>query len=768
MASNVMLKRYPSFHVCIVGMTALGLAAGGVLFMTRKVGMAHAIWLACVVPSCVVLCISAVNAFRRREVGIDVLALVSMIVAAATGEFFTAAVVSMMVAGGRALEAFAQARAGAEMTALLKLAPNFANRYEAGEWRQVDPEAIRAGDRLLVRAGERVPADGALAHHAELDESALTGEAAIRSRSAGEAVQSGVLNAGAPFEMIAAATVRDSTFAGIIRMVEAAQKTRSPTARLADRYAIFFVPVALLIAGACWIATGDVIRALAVLVVATPCPLLLAVPVAIVSGMSACAKHGVLIKSGDAIERLAQAQILFFDKTGTLTSGRARLVAIESSPGIKPERALQLAASLAQASCHVVAHALTLAARERGLALSAPSQVTECPGAGLIGTVDGSLVAIGSFTHAAAQAQAAPWSAAFLRRLGHEDGSAVFVDVDGVMVGAFRLADPIRLDTPRALRLLRRAGVSRIALLTGDRRDVAESIGASLGVSEIHSEQTPGGKLALIRSAREHGVVVMVGDGINDAPALAAADIGVAMGARGAAASAQAADIVLLTDRLDRLVDGLEVARRCQRIAIQSATAGMGLSIAAMIVAALGYLSPPYGAVLQEVIDIAVIGNALRVLRMRPGSHHQVLPRGDASRLQAAHVNLEPVLGELRRLAEALPELPRQSVPAELARINELLVRVLLPHEKEDDVRLYPDLASRLAGEDPLAAMSGTHAEIFRTIHVLQRIAADLPAEGPDEEGMRELQRLLYVLDAVVRMHCAQEDELFHTLDEGA
>jgi cation transport ATPase len=253
--------------------------------------------------------------------------------------------------------------------------------------------------------------------------------------------------------MIATAAARDSTFSGIIRMVEAAQQARSPTARLADRYAIFFVPLTIVVAGACWILTGDVIHALAVLVVATPCPLLLAVPIAIVSGMSACARRGVLVKSGDAIERLARAQILFFDKTGTLTSGRARIVSIESSPGIGPELVLQLAASLAQASAHVVAEALTVAARERGLSLVGPSQVTECPGAGVIGTVDGKVVVIGSFAHAVARAQAAPWSAAVLRHLGHEGGSAVFVDVDGVMVGALRLADPIRLDTPRALRL---------------------------------------------------------------------------------------------------------------------------------------------------------------------------------------------------------------------------------------------------------------------------------------------------------------------------
>jgi heavy metal translocating P-type ATPase len=763
-----MSSRSSSLHFYVVGVVALGLAAGAGLFTAGRIAIAHALWLACVAPSFAILCLSTAQKLRRREAGVDVLALLSMGVAALTGEYFTAAVISLMVAGGRALEAFGQARAGAEMTALLTLAPNYGHRYEAGEWRQVDPEAIRTGDRLLVRAGERVPVDGTLKQEAELDESALTGEAAIRPRGAGELIQSGVLNAGAPFEMIATAAARDSTFSGIIRMVEAAQQARSPTARLADRYAIFFVPLTIVVAGACWILTGDLIRALAVLVVATPCPLLLAVPIAIVSGMSACARRGVLVKSGDAIERLARAQILFFDKTGTLTSGRARLVSIESSPGIEPELVLQLAASLAQASAHVVAEALTVAARERGLSLVAPSQVTECPGAGVIGTVDGKVVVIGSFAHAVARARAAPWSAAVLRHLGHEGGSAVFVDVDGVMVGALRLADPIRLDTPRALRLLRRAGIRRIAMLTGDRKDVADCIGASLGVDEVHAEQTPGDKLSLIRSACAEGVVVMVGDGVNDAPALAAADIGVAMGARGAAASAQAADIVLLTDRLDRLVEGLEIARRCQHIAVQSAAAGMGLSIAAMIVAALGYLSPPYGAVLQEVIDIAVIANALRVLHMKSRSRQHALPRGDAERLRAAHLGLEPVLGEIRRLAEGLPGLPRQAVSAELERINELLVRVLLAHEKEDDIRLYPDLARRLGGEDPMAAMAGTHAEIFRTVHVLRRIAADLPADGPAERCVRELQRLLYVLDAVVRLHCAQEDELFHALDDSA
>lgn len=745
---------------------ASSLVAGLIVAAFGRSAVAHALWLAGALPVLIALTMSILKALLRREAGVDILALLAIVFALALGEYLTGAVISLMVASGRALESYAQQRAQREMTALLSRAPRFANRLENGEWCRVTLDSVRPGDRLLVRSGEFVAVDGTLIDHAQLDESTLTGEAAIQPRLPGEAVRSGVLNAGAAFEMVAAATASESTFAGIVRMVQAAQQERSPAARLADRYALLFIPAALFLAGGSWLMTGDVMRALAVLVVATPCPLILAVPVAIVSGMSRCAKRGILIKNGGALERLAHASVLFFDKTGTLTAGQARLVTVESDPQSDPDTVLRLAASLAQASAHVISEAVTRSARERKLALSVPARVVENPGAGVTGDVDSRHVAIGSFSYVSKVAAVAPWSAAFLQRVAYEGAAAVFVGVDGVMVGALCLADQVRLETPRALRLLRQEGIERIVMLTGDRRDVADAVGSTLGVTEVRSEQTPADKLEAIEAARGEATVVMVGDGINDAPALAAADVGIAMGARGAAASSEAADVVLLVDRLDRLVEALRVARRAREIALQSVVAGMALSFAAMGVAAFGYLPPLVGALLQEVIDVAVIVNALRALRIRSTAATGSLARNHAERLSAEHIELAPVMERIRTLADELPRLPRASVAEAVAGLNESLTRQLLPHEKHDDMEVYPGLARLLGGDDPMAAMSGMHREIFRVARLLRHITENVPPEGPDSDSLRELQRLLYVLDAIVRLHCAQEDELFHALAE--
>ena len=766
--ADAMQRLLRSIDLALLLVAALGLIAGLAFAALGNTTFAHASWTAGAVPVAVALAASIVQALRRHEAGVDVLALLAIGFALALGEYLTAEVIALMLASGRALEAFAQQRARREMTALLARAPRFANRFDEGGWCKVALDAVRPGDRLLVRSGEFVPVDGTLGGHAQLDESALTGESRIQARVPGEAARSGVVNAGSAFEMVAAATAHDSTFAGIVRMVQSAQRERSPAARLADRYALLFIPAALLFAAGSWGFTGDIMRALAVLVVATPCPLILAVPVAIVSGMSRCAKRGVLVKGGGALERLAQASILFFDKTGTLTGGHARLVAVESGPGTAPDEVLRLAASLAQASAHVISEAVTTAARERNLALALPARVVEQPGAGLTGEVEGRTVAIGAFDYVSQVAAPAPWSATFVQRVAHEGASAVFVALDGSMIGAIRMADQVRLETPRALRLLRQEGIRRLVMLTGDRHDVAETIGAMLGVTEVRSEQTPADKLAAIQRARQDGIVVMVGDGINDAPALAAADVGVAMGARGAAASSEAADIVLLVDRLDRLIEALRVARRTRHIAVQSVAAGMALSFAAMAVAAFGYLPPLFGAMLQELIDVAVIGNALRALRVRSGTRVGSLAHGDADRLKAAHIELGPVLEQVRQLADALPRLPRATIAKALAGVNDALARQLVPHEQHDDTEVYPDLARLLGGDDPMAAMSGMHHEIFRIVRLLRQTAADLPPAGPDAAGVQELQRLLYGLDAIVRLHCAQEDELFHALGEAA
>nr|WP_319527842.1 heavy metal translocating P-type ATPase [Pseudomonas laurentiana] len=748
--------------------SALTLLVGTLLHLNSQTALAHGLWLAGVIPVLLGLCVDIVKTLLRRQAGVDVLALLSIGLALVLDEILTAAVIALMVASGRALEDYAEAQARREMTALLNRAPRVANRYEDGQLRQISLEQVLPGDRLLVRSGEVVPVDGTLSSLAELDESMLTGESLPARRLSGDTVRSGAINAGAAFDMTASASAANSTFAGIVRLVSSAQATRSPVARLADRYALLFVPLALALAGLAWFATADPIRLLAVLVVATPCPLILAVPVAIVSGMSRCARRGVLVKGGGALERLAQANTLFFDKTGTLTGGNARLVAIQCEPHTRADEVLRLAASLDQASNHVIAAAIVAAARERGLVLSVPAQVVEEPGAGVSGQVDGKSVTVGAFAYVIRTSAPASWSQLFLQRLRYDGACGVFVGVDGVMQGALHLTDEIRLETPRALRLLRRAGIERFVMLTGDRQHIADSIGAVLGVTDVRAEQTPADKLAAIQAARRDGVVIMVGDGVNDAPALAAADIGVSMGARGADASSEAADVVLLVDRLDRLAEALMVARRTRRIAVQSVAVGMGLTLVAMVVAAFGYLPPVAGALLQEVIDLVAILSALRARQagsMRPSGG---LSSEQWTQLQVEHQQLKPVLDSVRSLADRLSSLSGPVAAAELAELNERLLHQLLPHERQDDSELYPRIAVLTGGDDPMAAMNSTHREIFRITGRLAHIAQELPESGPDPAYMQEIQRLLYGLDAILRLHFAQEEELYHAFRESS
>ncbi|MCT7329409.1 heavy metal translocating P-type ATPase [Ralstonia mojiangensis] len=751
-------------NVALLALSVLTLAAG---LWARYLGadvLAQQLWLIGVATNWLVLAVSIVRSLMRRQAGVDVLAVMSITFALLSGEVLVASVIALMLATGRALEDFAQARAQREMTALLGHAPKRANRFDGGQWRQVGLEQVQAGDRLLVRHGEVVPVDGTLSEPADLDESTLTGESLTCHRQAADAICSGVLNVGAAFEMIASASAEKSTFAGVVRLVSAAQAERSPSVRLADRYALSFGGIAVLLAGASWIVTGDPARCLAVLVVATPCPLILAVPVAIVSGLSRCAKRGVLVKGGGALERLALADTLFFDKTGTLTSGYARLVDVECAPQYTSDVVLGLAGSLAQASNHVTAEAVAKAAREQGATLQLPSAVVESPGAGVCGRVEGHVVSIGSLPYVLGSSNVPRWVEAFVKRVSYAGASAVFIGVDGELAGALQLIDRLRLEAPRALRLLRQEGMKRQAMLTGDREDVAESVASMLGVTEVYAALSPAAKLAAIRNARTAGRVVMVGDGVNDAPALAAADIGVAMGARGAAASSEAADIVLLVDRLDRLVDAVRIAHRTRRVALQSVMIGMSLSLAAMVGAALGYLPPLAGAMLQEVIDVLAIASALRALRPTENEATGSLVSADVKRLKAEHAELEPILSRIRVVADSLPHMEGGAAKTALLSLNQSLAEVLVPHERRDDTQLYPDVARLLGGDDPMAAMSAMHREIFRITNLLGRIVADVSSDGPDAAVTQELQRLLYGLDAVVRLHCAQEDELFHVL----
>ncbi len=597
----------------LLALSAVGLVSGFAVPLLGLPAWQGWVWAVFTVPVLLALFYEIVASLRRGEVGLDIVAALSMTAALAVGENLAAVVVALMYSGGQYLEAFAEGHARREMTAILARVPRTAVRHRNGVLEEVALEEIVPGDRLLIRQGDVVPVDGTVCSGvAILDQSALTGEAIPVQQRAGDEVMSGSTNAGEAFDLVASHHAAESTYAGIVRLVEEAQRSKAPMSRLADRFAMIFLGVTVLIAGSAWYFTGDPIRAVAVLVVATPCPLILAVPVAIVSGLSRAARFGILIKGGKAIEALGRVYSLVIDKTGTLTDGRARVVSINVRDHLAPDDILRIAASLDQASKHIIAQTLVTEARDRKLQLSTPANVIETAGEGIEGGIDGLTVVVGGIHFVRSKLTEAAMKT--LDRTHKAGAVIVAVAIDGKMAGEIVLADELRVGTQALLQALRKMGIQRIILATGDRREVAEAVAAGLGIDAVRSELTPDQKVLVVLTERKNGPVMMVGDGVNDAPALAAADIGVAMGARGTAASAEAADVVLLVDHLDRIVPAIQIARRSRLIALESVIAGIGLSLLGMIAAALGYITPVQGALLQELIDVAVILNALRAL----------------------------------------------------------------------------------------------------------------------------------------------------------
>ncbi|MCC6779060.1 MAG: heavy metal translocating P-type ATPase [Hyphomicrobiales bacterium] len=595
----------------LVAWPAAGLVVGLAAAWAGWPDWAATIWAVGTVPVLAALAAEIAIGLQRGNVGLDVTAALAMLAALVLGEHLAAAVVALMYAGGQHLESFAERRASREMTALLARVPRTAMRSRNGTLEEVDLDTVEPGDRLVVRKGEFVPVDGTVAEGiAILDQSALTGESMPVQQPVGDAVMSGATNAGETFHLIAARRAAESTYAGIVRLVDAAQHSRAPMSRLADRYALVFLAATVLLAAGAWLWTGDPIRAVAVLVVATPCPLILAVPVAIIAGVSRAAKHGILIKGGRALEMMSRVRALVIDKTGTLTHGRARIVSNAALSELALDEVLRLGASLDQASKHVIAQAIVEEARNAGLTLAMPSQVVEHAGEGVEGMVEGRRVVVGGPRFVGRRIAATDLS--LLRRHRPPGAAAVAVAVDGRFAGLLILADELRAGTEALLQRLRASGVERIVLATGDRQDVAQAVVQGLSIDAVRAELTPDQKILVVLSERKNGPVMMIGDGVNDAPALAAADVGLAMGAKGAAASAEAADVVLLVDQLDRVAPAIDIAQRSRRIALQSVYVGIGLSGAGMIAAASGHLTPLQGAILQEVIDVTVILNALR------------------------------------------------------------------------------------------------------------------------------------------------------------
>jgi heavy metal translocating P-type ATPase len=755
--------------VVFVLLTLTGLLVGAVMHVAGAGGAGDAAWAATTLVALGPALWWVVDGLRRRQPSVDLIAVLALVGTLLTREYLAGAVIAVMLAGGRALEARAAARAHRTLAGLVARTPTVAHVLTDGAvtaYADRPAAEVRVGDLVLVRPGEVVPVDGHLKGPALLDESALTGEPVPVERPGGDDVRSGAVAAGgAPLVLRATTTSADSTYAGIVRMAQQASADSAPFIRMADRVALWFVPLTLVLAGAAWLLTGDPVRAVAVLVVATPCPLLLAAPIAVVSGLSRTASRGVVVKGGGALEALAAGRVLLFDKTGTLTAGRPTVTSVVTAPeGPGPDEVVRLAASLEQTSPHVMAGAVLREAARRELSLTLPADVVEQHGTGITGRVDGHQVSVGRpepTLH-----PGAGWLADAQVRSELESTPLVVVGRDSVPVGALHLQDPLRTDAARMLRSLRAAGITWAAMVTGDRAEVAQAVGRLVGVDEVFADRDPAQKLAIVQAERARGPLIFVGDGINDAPSLAAADVGVAIAERGATAASEAADVVLTVPRIDRLAEAILVARRSRRIALQSVVVGMGLSLVAMVAAALGWLAPAVGALVQEVIDLAVILNALRAItpgrsarpRFTAGEQDEVRARA------AEHVSLRDLVDEVRVVAgQVLAARPDYGALNPARALQVRLETELLPHEEDEEQSLYPMLAARHGQGDATGVMSRGHAEITTLVARSGRML-ELASAPPTPAQVREICGTLYELYAVLRLHFAQEEEGFFSL----
>lgn len=543
---------------------------------------------------------------KDKQMGSDVLAIFSIVGALAIREFFAAAVISFMLASGRALESWAEGRADFALKSLIDRMPKLANRItKTGQLEVIKIEDVEINNRLLVKSGEIVPVDGIAQETCYLDQSALTGEPMPVLLEKAGSVISGTINAGNAFEMIASGNVSQSTYSGIVTMVRNSRAQSSPNIRLANKWALRFVPITMAMAALTFLLTGDATRTVAVLVVATPCPLILAVPIALVSGMSRATKSGAVIKGGAVLEKLSKAEVVLLDKTGTVTHGGPVITEIVTSSGITHEYALQMAASLDQYSPHVVAKSLVDEAKNRGISLLSASNVVEEHGKEVSGEIDGVLIRVG-----AAPTDLPSWA-------NLKQPLIVALHINNQLIAIFGLEDPIRSESKKTISDLHKLGVIEIVMVTGDKEETASIVASELGINRVIANSSPETKLNVVHEYRNKvsGSVIVVGDGINDAPALAASDVGIAMGARGASAASEAADVVIIEDSIDRVVSAISIAKLSHSKAMQASIGGMGLALIAMFAAAFNLLTPSQGAIAQEFIDLLAIMWALTTLR---------------------------------------------------------------------------------------------------------------------------------------------------------
>jgi heavy metal translocating P-type ATPase len=544
----------------------------------------------------------------------DLVAMLAILAALLLGEPLAGLIVVLMQTGGEALERYAEGRASEAVRELEAAAPRIAHRIGDRGPEDVPVDSVAVGDELLVRPGELIPCDAEVTDGtSSVDTSRLTGEPLPVTARPGVRFLSGSLNQDRPLRVRATSRAGESQYARIVELVRTAQASKSPLQRLADRYAVWFTPLTLAVCGAAYALSGDPVRALAVLVVATPCPLILATPVAIIGGINRAARYGIIFRHGTALEQLGQVTVGLFDKTGTLTVGRPRVARVLPTPRFTADELLGLAASVEQGSGHLLGRTVVEAAAARGLGQAEAREIVEAPGQGVSGTVGAREVAVGGRTFLASRY---PGIDTELRELRGADDRAelrAFVAVDGHAAGIIEYADQVRSDLKGLVPRLRKLGLRRVVLLSGDDQANTDAVARAMGIEEAHGELLPEDKVAHVRRLVKAGEkVLMVGDGTNDAPALSSATVGIALASGGGGITAEAADAVLLADDPSRVETAIAISRRTLRLARQSIWAGLGLSALGMAAASLGWLPPVAGAVAQEAIDVAVILNALR------------------------------------------------------------------------------------------------------------------------------------------------------------
>ncbi len=591
----------------VAGATGIG-AIGLVLWLSGAPIAVQWLFSGFALVVAAVKAVSMIRVLRQGRLGIDVLAVMALVATVAVGEYVASLIIVFMLAGGEALEDFATARARRNLDSLLKRAPQIAHRLGAVSATVEDVPAtdVRVGDVLLVRPSEVVPVDGVLlSDEASFDESSLTGEGLPVDRKAGEPILSGSVNGRAAAQMRASSTAAGSQYQSIIALVEEASALSAPVVRLADRYAVPFTAVSLLIAGLAWLISGDPVRFAEVLVLATPCPLIIAAPVAFMGGMSRAARAGIIVKGGGVLELLARARTVVFDKTGTLTHGTLVITKVLPEAPFGEGELLVLAASAEQYSSHVLAQSVVEVATERGLKLIAVENASEVATHGVTALVGGREVAVGKLR--------------FIQNLApnaHDaalDGGelAIYVAVDHRFAGTIIARDRVRGNAKAAVAELRMLGAKQVVILTGDALATAEFVARQVGIDTVQAECLPVDKVNAVRAFTDRPVI-MVGDGVNDAPVLAAADVGIAMGARGATAASESADVVIMLDDVSRTVTAIKIGKRTVQVALQSIGLGIALSIVLMLVASFGVIPATVGAFVQEAVDLATILIALR------------------------------------------------------------------------------------------------------------------------------------------------------------